>query len=423
MISKSFLTSISLSTLNQIVSSGTNFAIGIFLARTLSTIDFGVYGICFAACLLWIGIGNATIFTPMSVDLPDKSTAEKEQYIAKMYRITKACSYIPIGASALLLLVHLHPSISSKYYLLASSTALLSGSLLIREYFHRVAFIQRREQIAFKSSLITALGLATSLVFLSQSEIPITSTASLILYAFSAAISAFYCKYKIAILHPKLDSQIAKEIKEAIMRSRWALAGAGITWTQTQAYAYTALFMIGAGGVGQINKAKILISAFPLIATAVSQVGIHRLAHLRINNSTKFFLAGRTLTIGLTLIGVIYISIILIGYGAIAPMILGKSLDENIWILTVAWCFSVLVQGPLNSAAIHLQALQKFKEISIANTVSAIISVALTALFCSAMGLKGAILGLVSGDLVLATLLWMVIMRQKDALSKASTKI
>lgn len=75
---------LSVSVLNQVVSSGTNFLFGLYLVRILAPAEFGLYGIGFAISLLYVGVGNALFLTQMVVHLPDKAVLERNAYVGRV---------------------------------------------------------------------------------------------------------------------------------------------------------------------------------------------------------------------------------------------------------------------------------------------------------------------------------------------------
>ena len=101
--SRSFGKALSISVINQVVSSGTNFALGIYLVRALTPTEFGLYGIGFAIALLYSGVGNALLLTQMVVHVPDKANEDKLHYAARVLVLAAVFSLLTALLAGLVL--------------------------------------------------------------------------------------------------------------------------------------------------------------------------------------------------------------------------------------------------------------------------------------------------------------------------------
>ena len=97
-----FRKALSVSVLNQAVSSGTNFVLGLYLVRVLTPANFGLYSIGFAIGIFFFGIGNSLFLTQMVVHTPGKSENDRMQYAANIFFLVFGFSVVILFSNVLL---------------------------------------------------------------------------------------------------------------------------------------------------------------------------------------------------------------------------------------------------------------------------------------------------------------------------------
>lgn len=401
-----------LSLLNQMVSSGGNFLVGIYLARTLSLEGFGLYGIGFGICMLYVGIGNAVILTQMVVNMPDKSLAEKENYAAKMlYAVLMLGGVVlAVAASALALAAVLMPAAQR---LLATVLAIGIASIffLCNEFFISYAYLKRRESLALKVNLTTMFVLFSGLALEKLAGIALVAEHVLLLYALGAGAGSCLAYAQTPLTLRGNAGGLAADLREAWRHGRWALGGVAVTWLQSQAYTYVLAFFLGAAGVGRANAARIFISPFSFLLPAINKVAIPRLADLRNSDPKKMLRISLLLTAGLSLLVLLYSMLLLGSLEHVSPLILGRH-DVRIDALVWVWCVVLTFQMIRSGGGVLLQVQRKFRRLMLLNLPSAAITIGLAILLMQWLGAAGAIWGMAAGELVLSLLIWREIKRE-----------
>ena len=79
---------------------------------------------------------------------------------------------------------------------------------------------------------------------------------------------------------------------------------------------------------------------------------------------------------------------------------------HNLFDLTLFWCIFSVMLSFRNGKDIICQVLQKFKKLSVINTVSSIVTLAACIFFATYFNLKGNILGLILGEFILILMLY-----------------
>lgn len=395
-----------LSLLNQLVTSGGNFLIGIYLARTLPLEGYGLYGIGYGICMLYVGMGNAVIVTQMVVNMPDRERDEKARYAAKMLYavLILGGAMLALTAAGSVITTLFRPDYA-RFLGTVAAVAIASALFLCHDYFVSYAYLIRKESLALIVNMVTMAILFAGLAFGKIAGITLTAEKALLLYAFGVTAGSAIA-YMVSPLSLRGNTRnLMPDFLEAWRQGRWALGGVGITWVQSQTYTYVLAFFLGPAGVGQANAARIFISPFSFLLPAINKVAIPRLADLRRSNPKKMLMVSWLLTAGVTLLAVLYSLILLASLHYVVRTLLGRYdpvIESLVWI----WCLVLVFQMLRSGGGVLLQIQKKFRILTLVNIPSAVITVAAAVALIVWLGAAGAIWGMVAGELVLLLLIW-----------------
>lgn len=397
---------LALSLLNQFIGGGGNFLINVYLARTLALGQFGIYGIGFGICMLYVGVGNAVILTQMVVNMPDKIDTEKIAYAESMLfsLCLMSASFFLLSAVAAILAWAILPGIA-RFLPSALAIVLAAIALLGAEFFICHAFLRRREHAAVAVNALTMLVILSGFALLRLCQLALTGDLALLLYATGASVSALVA-YRMSPLTLRVHQpKLIENMIESWIHGRWALGGVALIWLQTQVYAYVLAFYLGPAGIGQASAARIFISPFNFILTSVNKVAIPRLVELRDSNRDAMFRASFLLTTGLLVLTTLYSLALLGNVERVANLVLARH-DTAIVSIVWIWCLLLIVQMARSCGGILLQVQRKFRLLMLANIPSVIITASMSAILICWLGVGGAVLGLLAGEVVLALLIW-----------------
>ncbi len=403
---KALSKALSLSVLNQVVSSGTSFALGIYLVRVLPPAEFGLYGIGFAICLFYSGIGNALLLTQMVVHTADRPQEDRSPYAARMLMATTLfclLTLVVVGLVICFTAFWLGAAVPSSSFVLAVTGA--SIAYLLRDFFVRHAYTARMEGWALVVNVSVAISLLAFLLLKHQADGALTSVEALWLYALGnlagAGVGAVLVRLPLASTQL---SRVVEDMREAWIGGRWAMGGVSVAWAQSQAYLYVTALFAGAAGVAQASAARLLISPVIFLVPAFNQVIMPRLVELRATALPRMLQAGGLFTIALLVFAVLY-SVTLLGLiDVIVPTLLGSQY-KDVEPLVAAWCLVMFFQLARGGASTILQVMKEFRFLTLANVVSALMAVGAAVLLMTSIGVHGAILGTAIGELILAGLL------------------
>ncbi|HBY86812.1 MAG TPA: hypothetical protein DEO86_13170 [Colwellia sp.] len=406
---KGFAKTFSVSFLNQIVGSGSNFLLGLYLVRVLMPEDFGLYGIGFAIVLLFTGFGNALFLTQMVVHLPDKMPEHRNDYASSMLIMLMAfCLVVSIlicciGVSANYILVDVRQYVVFSFAVLAASIA-----NLMKWYFIRHAFSFKKETNALTVNASWAIICLLLFVFAKYIQFDLTASVALFFCAiagtFSSIIGFFINNLP---LRKNCNRAIISDFKEAFQGGRWALGGVSVTWLQSQAYVYISAILFGTVGVAFANAAKIFISPFTFIIPAVNSIVLPRLAEQRSKDHKQMMTFSFHYSLAFFTFGLCYLIFLMLTLELIFPLVIGdKYTIYELKPLIVLWGIVMVFQLVRNGASNLLQALKSFKALMLNNLVSGVVAISFTYMLAIQFGVLGALSGVAIGEFLLSIMLW-----------------
>lgn len=411
-----FAPRLGISVLNQVVSSGANFALGLYLVRVLAPAEFGVFGICMALCLLYAGFGNALFLTQMVVHLPEKPAEDRPRYAATLLALLGAFCLATLAFAVVLhSLAGLTRSSADGGGGLILATAAASVANLLRNYFVRLAYSTSEERKALAVNLAWALVLGIALFVVHGSGGLSGAAEGLWVFA-AASCGAAILGLGIARLPIATVGAMCMrhDFVEALAGGRWAMGGVGVTWLQSQSYMYVTAILIGPAGVALANAARMLIAPFTFLLPALTQLAFPRLVEMRAADSGKMLRYGLLYSRILVGLGVCYVIVLGLGARYLIPLLIGENYSlEQLLPVAAVWGLVMLLQLSKEGASLVLQALKKFRNLMFASTITAIGSIAATAAMAIPLGVSGAVLGVSVGEALLAAILWKQIRRGK----------
>lgn len=403
-----------LSFTNRVVSSGGNFMVGVYLARTLSLADFGLYGICYGICLLYIGVGNAVLLTQMVVNMPDKPEASKEGYASKILLgvLMLGALTLTLTTFSALVAILARPD-WQRYSSIIATVALTSVAFLTKEFLITYAYMRRKETLALTVSILSIGILCGGLAIEYLAGIELSVQNVLLLYAVGAITGAAVGYWSSPLSIFRNSRNLMPDFIEAWQHGRWALGGVTVTWIQTQAYTYVLAFFLGPAGVGQADAARIFVQPFNFLIPVINQIAIPRLADLRKSNQTRMLQVSIMLTAGLFFFALIYSVILLTFLNFIFMIVLGRH-DAGIQVLIPIWCLVLVIQMAKTSGIGVLQVMRRFRILALINIPSAIATIVTAIVLMQQLGARGAILGTVAGEFILMILIWRTIKNDRN---------
>ena len=407
---------LSASVINQILTSTSSFIFGVYLVRALAADEFGLYGVGFALSLFIVGLGNAIFLTQMVVHTPDKPPEERMVYAGKMFVLVLLfCLLVAIGLPGIGALVF--NFLSTEYAIglkLVIAVSLASPAILVKEYFVRHAYNNKREPEALVINLV-ALGVLIFLLALTEVlGYSLSAHTALMLYALPQAVAAtagfLRAKLPISLV---AKNNVTHELKEAWIHGKWAVVQNVLSLLRMQAHVFLGMLFVGPAAVGVINATRILVSPVLFILPAVSQILMPRLASMRddVHRAIKI----TKLAAGvLVLSSLLYALFLFVFSQEVVGLVLGKDYLNNVYLanLILFWCGVMCVQVAQTCFSTLAQSLKMFRNWVYGNGIAAIVTVVFGVVLVNTMDLSGLVLGVLVGEVVLFLVIVKDIRRQ-----------
>lgn len=251
---------------DQGIVSGSNFIIGILIARFLGIEQFGVYGFIFLIYLFCLGLQQAFFVMPLYSLGPTYSPEKKKPYLNSLL-IIQAVFALFFSALCFLALTFIPISISPKIQELSGLIALIALFVLLQDFIRRLFLFQKR----FKSLiLLDSMAYILQIILISLIYVfdEFTLETCMRVICFSLLISVMFGFYKIRKL----------EFKQCILReslskhwnfSKWLLARAILTYSSGNFFIIAAGTILGPVAIGAIKMGQNLHGVMNVVFLAI----------------------------------------------------------------------------------------------------------------------------------------------------------
>lgn len=402
---KSLGKALSISVLNQIVSSATNFGLGIYLVRVLPPAEYGLYGIGFAISLFFAGIGNALFLIQMVVHTPDKPLADRLPYAARMLLAVIGFSAMSFLLSTFIFGVGGFASqFLRQYSQYGIAVTAASTAYLVKEFFVRHAYNNRKESWAL--AIHGTLAASLILLLIGQHFEKQTLTVIEALWAYALAhVAASLHGFRLASLPLRSATRQAMvtDHREAWRGGKWAMSTNFVYFLRAHAHTIIVAGSIGPIGVAQLNAARLFITPAVMLTPALSQIFMPRMAQARCDSLPKLYHTGRVFSEVLLLVAVLYSVLLLLAFDLLSPFVVGAKYGQLFWLVT-AWCVHACILSLRNGQEITFQILKAFKKQLLANSISSVITLIAVASAIKIFGIAGAVIGLILGEISLVVI-------------------
>lgn len=226
----------SVAIIDQALISGSNFTIGILLARWLAPEQYGIYALTFSVFLLLSQLQQALLLEPQSVLGPADFSKELSEYLGVLLRL----SVVPILGIVLLLgaccgAVHFLKH-NNALAMAIAGVGIAAPAILIFWMVRGACYVRLASSLAFQGSALYCLCVMTFFVAVHRSG----ALSPFLAYATMGGAAAIATTYLLVRLRP-VFRQNNLPFRRRVMREhwrygRWALAAAVVTWVPWNVY-------------------------------------------------------------------------------------------------------------------------------------------------------------------------------------------
>lgn len=366
---------------DQAVVSAFNFALNLFLVRFASPVEFGVFAIVYAVSLFTAMMQNAVINTPLSVHLP---TVADDSGKARLRRVFSAANLLSstllLVASAAALTVWLGPTptaLGACVYLVAQ---------FVREYFRSLLAVEGKlASLLAADAVCVTLSVIALAAFQWQEQYswPVVP-AALLIVGVAGMLSIVPCALTLGSIGQLrgLAAEIRQVFAEQWKEIRWSLIGVITTEIQNRGYVYIAAAVIGPAAVAQLQAGRIFFGPLNLLTSAWARVARPQLAALLARlDADGFDVTLKRAVQAFALFNVVFLVSLWMAWPQLSSLVFGGKYEE-MGIVVAAWGMANIAFQSRSCLGIGVQAMRRFRELSMATIAGAAVSLVLTALAC-----------------------------------------
>lgn len=402
---------LSVSLLNQLISSGTNFAVVLYLVRVMEKSAFGIYSLGFALMLLLSGLILSSIAVQYVVNLPDQPQQERAGYA-----VHHANAVVVLGICLLMIAALVMALPADQFTGLASvqaiamAVAAAAALYSVRDFLVRVAYSARREDYVLYSSVTIAVAVVLGYLALRQGGTPgITAADGLLVlgfgYAAGAVVLALLLKLPLASGSWR---GVVMAFRESWRGGKWNVVTNVVYNIRSQAHNFIVAPLLGMAALAEVNAARVLVTPAVMAIPPLSQIIMPRLAEKRAQGAS---IRGRHTVLTIAVLAgfaAVYTLVLVPLLPWVLPLTLGGAYQHT-GTLVVIWCLVAIVSAARNALTIVFQVAKRFRGLMLANSVAAAFAVAMAAFLSWRVGAAGAVMALGMAELVLCLLLiWLL---------------
>jgi O-antigen/teichoic acid export membrane protein len=381
---------------DQVLSSLTNFALGIGVARSVSVEEFGAFSLVFGIFILVLGVGRATSTEPLLVGGHESN----EEWVERVPKATGASLLIGIGAGIACVIsgVVIRGALSGSLVALGVS---LPG-LLLQDAWRYVFFSRRDGARAFANDLVWTVSLI--LFFAAVVLFDVRSAMAFVLaWGMSGTAGGLFGLIQTR-LHPRPQRALLwwrdqRELSVNYLGEFTAMTGAG------RITDFGIAGIAGLSGVGAIRATRVLMGPLNVLLMSARLVTVPEAVRLSKRSPRRMVLACGLVSLMLGISALAWGAALLL-----LPDSLGRELLGATWVNAreVVFPISLAVAGSglLVGAGIGLRALLETKRAFRSRLVVSVLTVVNGLTGAAIAGASGAAWGFAAAQWIGAILWW-----------------
>ncbi|MFJ1806817.1 MULTISPECIES: hypothetical protein [unclassified Streptomyces] len=255
---------------DQAASSMTNFAVGIYVARSLGVTAFGVFGLAWVTYGVVLSVSRGLATDPLVVRFSGVSDASWRGAVARSSG-TALNVGVAIGAACLVVGLALGGGVGPAFACLG---VMLPG-LLLQDAWRYSFFAAGNGRKAFVNDLVWGVALVPAMVVAAR----VGSVAAFVLaWGVSAAVAAVYGCLQSGI-RPRMTGAREWLREQRDLSYRYLVENVGVSGaSQLRAYGLGAI--VGVGAVGAVRGAELLLGPFLAVLMGLSLVTVAEAARV-----------------------------------------------------------------------------------------------------------------------------------------------
>jgi len=382
----------------QAMLSASAFIVGLLLVRRTSDAQYGYYVLIITTVGLVTSFQSSFIGPPMIIRMARAERPERANLIGGLDRDqTRILPYLALAPLIMGVVLQIQGSLDFPIAMtLVAGTAATITSLR-RNFLRSVLFAFRRPNDVLGADTVYCALLIIGAYAATLTPLP-AATAALTL-AFACVLGSRFLSKKLWDHEPWNPDAPLGMLREIAPLGAWSAFGSAVHWVFSQGYNYLVAGTLGVTAVAALAATRLLVMPVNLLSTGVANLlfpmttgWMHKFS------PPKVFIRLTLASIGLAGLAACYLLIMWLARGWIFDDILKKHLPDSDWLLEL-WCVISLVMLIRDQLLHYLVARARFRLTSTVTLVSAIISISCSLVAMHFIGVAGALIGLLVGEL------------------------
>jgi len=383
----------------QAILSAANFIVGLLLIRRSPDAQYGYYVLIATAVLLSTTLQGAFIQPAMILRLTRYDKDQRANLVGGLMRDQNRLVPYVVGLAvilAIVLRVTGHLSYSLAAILLGGTAAVVAA--LRREFFRMVLFAYRCPNDVLKSDFVYCALLVLGAYLATFTAMP-AAVAALTLAVSALVGGSLLSKalWRHEAWNPKAPTGMLREIAP---QGAWSSFGGGVHWLFSQGYNYLVAGALDVTAVAALAATRLLVMPVGLLSTGIGTLMLPTVSRwTNAHSAMKVFSRLVLFAAGLAATASVYLLIMWLARDWIFAHVLKRDFAHRDLLLSV-WLVIALVMVIRDQLIYFLVTRAHFRLTSSITLFSAIVSFAVSILAMRQLGVFGALLGLLTGEVL-----------------------
>ncbi len=400
----------------QAILSASNFAVGLLLVRRTPDAQYGYFVLISTVVLLSVILQGAFIQPPMIIRLTRYDREQRADLIGGLIRDqSRLVPFILAAGGMTMLVLYVERRLNPQLAAIVASGTLAVVAALRREFFRMVLFAYRRPNDVLKCDLLYCALLVGGAYLATLAEFSAACTAmTLAVAAWLSGAILSRVLWRQEAWNPRAP---AGKLREIAHEGGWSSFGGGVHWLFSQGYNYLVAGTLDVRAVAALAATRLLVMPVGLLSTGIGTLMLPTASKWTQQHAPRTVLQRLAMfAAGLAALSGCYLAVMWLARDWIFDVMLHKHF-ANRDLLIATWAAIAIVTVFRDQLIYFLVTRARFRLTSTITLLSAILSFAISFTAMRSMGVIGALIGLLAGEV--ANLGGIVFFSIREARSRA----
>jgi O-antigen/teichoic acid export membrane protein len=386
----------------QALLSASNFTVGLLLVRRTPDAQYGYYVLIATVVLLSVILQGAFIQPPMTIRFTRSTDAARADLVGGLIRDQRRLfPWVPGLAAVLMLALQLAGKLNLPLVAIIVSGTVAVIAALRREFFRMVLFAYQRPNDVLRCDLVYCALLVCG-AFLSTLSV-YSAAATAVTLAIASFIAGSLLSKALWRHEPWNRKAPPGKLREIAHEGAWSSFGGGVHWLFSQGYNYLVAGTLDVSAVAALAATRLLVMPVGLLSTGIDTLLLPTVSKwTHDHDASKVLIRLFAFASALAALSACYLAVMWLARDWIFGEVLKKAFVDRDLLLGI-WSLVSLVTVFRDQMLQLLVARARFRLTSMVTLFSALVSFAISFAAMRRVGVIGALLGLLAGEVLNVT--------------------